>query len=60
MTRKQWNNLFDAMEPLSEAQRIQIHNTVALDIRILLDMNGHSAKMIPIACRVSHGYLHDR
>ena len=38
MTRDQWNNLWDAMEPLSEVQRIQIHNTVSLDIRILRDL----------------------
>ena len=40
--RERWCRLWDAMEPLSEAQRIQIHNTVALEIRVLCDMTGHS------------------
>ena len=40
--RERWCRLWDAMEPLSEAQRIQIHNTVALDIRILRDLAGES------------------
>ena len=40
--RERWCRLWDAMEPLSEAQRIQIHNTVALEIRILRDLAGES------------------
>jgi len=40
--RERWCRLWDAMEPLSEVQRIQIHNTVALEIRILRDLSGHS------------------
>ena len=40
--RERWCRLWDAMEPLSESQRIQIHNTVALEIRVLCDMTGHS------------------
>lgn len=40
--RERWCRLWDAMEPLSEVQRIQIHNTVALEIRILRDLAGES------------------